>query len=149
MRHRLHCTVPFAGTAAQADARIERYLAARRDSHGVTRVELRVPLEGVAPVRGLALEHCVRVDACRGRDDQNLNDVIRMAWAPEGGGPFPRFEGTLVTFARSDEPDTSEIELDGWYEPPLGDAGELFEETVGHAIAERTARALLEEVARG
>jgi hypothetical protein len=146
MKRRLRDTLSLDCPVPEADSRIAAYLAGHRDRDGVTRFDLKVPLDGIAPVQGLALEKEVRVDARRDKDDQNLNDLVRIAWKADDGA-FPAFEGTLVTFGAEGDPAHSFVELDGWYEPPFGDAGEIFDETVGHSIAERTARALLDDIA--
>ncbi|MBV8148694.1 MAG: hypothetical protein JO092_06365 [Candidatus Eremiobacteraeota bacterium] len=125
---------------------MQRYFAQRENSAGIAHLQLRVPLHGFG-VKGLALEHDVRVIARRGRDDENLNDLIRISWEPEGHGPYPGFSGTLVTWAEHD-PKQSFIEIDGTYTPPLGIAGEAFDKAVGHSIATRTAHLLLEDIAR-
>ena len=130
-----------------AQSRLEAYFAQRRDSDGKTRLPLRVTLDGRGLLHGLALEHDVNVTAYTDRDDQNLNDLIRISWAPDGGGPFPTFTGTLVVWAEHD-PRRSFIELDGTYSPPGGTGGEAFDDAVGHAIARRTARELLDDIAR-
>ena len=132
---------------AQTELRLESFFARNRDGDGTTHLTLRVPMDPVAGFAGLALEHGVRVRARRDRDDQNLNDLIRIAWEPEGDGPYPKFEGTLVTWAEHD-PARTFLELDGTYEPPMSAAGEAFDATVGHAIAQRTARALLQDLGR-
>ena len=131
----------------EVQRRLERYFRQRENSAGVAHLRLRVPLHGLPGLKGLALEHGVRVIARRERDEQNLNDLIRISWEPEGDGPFPRFAGTLVTWAEHN-PTRSFIEIDGTYTPPLGVPGEAFDEAVGHAIATRTVRAFLEDVAR-
>lgn len=132
---------------AEAQGRLEAYFAKRRDPDGKTRLALKVPLDGAGLFRGLALEHDVVIVASRGRDEQNLNDVIDVAWEPEGGGTFPTFAGTLVAWAEHD-PSKSFIELDGTYSPPGGTGGEAFDETIGRAIAQRTAQTLLRDIAR-
>lgn len=132
---------------AEAQSRLEAYFAKRRDPDGKTRLPLRIPLDGSALLKGLALEHDVAVVASRGRDEQNLNDVIKIVWEPEGGGAFPKFDGTLVVWAEHD-PKESFIELDGTYTPPGGTSGEAFDETIGRAIARRTAHVLLSDIAR-
>jgi hypothetical protein len=130
---------------ADVQPRLQAYFARRRDADGITRLSLRVPLDPVGA--GLALEREVSVVAQRGRDDQNLNDLIRIRWEPVEPGPFPAFNGTLVTWAEHD-PSLSYVELDGTYDVPLGVAGEVFDEVIGHALAQRTAHALLLELAR-
>jgi hypothetical protein len=121
----------------QAQARIERFFAARRSSDGTLRI----------PLRGFAFDHDVRVEARTARDDQNLNELIRLSWRPEGDGiPLPPFEGTIVTWAERN-PARTFLELDGTYVPPLGAAGEAFDEAIGRKIAQRTAKDLLAQIA--
>lgn len=106
---------------------------------------LQVSLDGIPMFAGLALTHDVLVDAYRDRDDQNLNDLTRIAWKPDGGGPFPKFSGTIDTWAQGDS-DGSVIEIDGTYAPPFGIAGEAFDAAVGRLIAQRTAATLLADI---
>jgi hypothetical protein len=147
MRTRVRAQVPVRCHIDEVQPRLQRYFAQREDSAGSAHLHLRVPLKGLPGLKELALEHDVRAIARRGRDEQNLNDVIQISWQPEGGGPYPSFAGTLVTWAEHD-PKQSFIEIDGTYAPPLGVAGEAFDEGLGHAIATRTAQTLLEDIAR-
>ena len=91
----------------------------------ITRMRLRVPMDGT-----VALEREVRIEAREARDDENLNNLMRIAWQPEGTVMFPRFEGTLVAWGE-DDPAQSFIELRGHYTPPLGAAGQVFDELIG------------------
>jgi hypothetical protein len=141
LRDRIAVSCPI----AEAQSRLEAFFAKSRGVDGVTRVGLRVPLGGIA--EGLALEHEAKVEARLARDDQNLNDLIRITWRPEDGGPYPTFEGTLVTWAEHDPAETF-LELDGWYAPPLGAGGEAFDAVIGRQIARRTARAFLDDIRR-
>jgi hypothetical protein len=147
MRTRVRAHVPVRCHVDEVESRLQRYFAQHEDSAGVAHLHLRVPLDGMPALKGLALEHAVRVIARKGRDDQNLNDLIRIAWEPEGEAPYPAFTGTLLTWAEHD-PKQSFIEIDGTYTPPLGVAGEAFDEAVGHSVATRTAQTLLEDIAR-
>jgi hypothetical protein len=142
---RLRATVAVDCPIDQAQARIERFFAAHRSSDGTLRIPLRVPI-GRAD-GGFALDHEVRVEARTARDDQNLNELIRLSWRPEGDGiPLPPFEGTIVTWAERN-PQRTFLELDGTYVPPLGAAGEAFDEAIGRKIAQRTAKDLLAQIA--
>ncbi|MBV8490657.1 MAG: hypothetical protein JO199_09020 [Candidatus Eremiobacteraeota bacterium] len=132
---------------AEAQARMIAFFERRRDSDGTTRLPLRIRIDDKGPLAGLALEHDVNVNAAIGKDDQHLNDVVRIRWAPSGGGAFPEFEGTIVAWAEQD-PNVTLLELQGTYQPPGGTGGEIFDETLGRTIAQRTARALLDDVAR-
>ena len=134
------------GSVADTEARLEAYFSSQRGVDGVSRLRLRVPLDGPLS-QGLYLDREVRVEAWRDRDDQNLNDLIRITWAPEGRVIFPKFVGTLVVWG--DDASLSYVELDGAYSSPLGTAGEIFDEAIGHRIAESTAREFLKDVKHG
>lgn len=103
------------------------------------RLPLRLPL---------GLDREVYVDIRVDRDDQNLNDLIRVSWKADDDFPFPSFAGTLVTWAEGN-PKVTFIELDGTYVAPLGQAGALFDEALGRRIAQRTAKDLLGQIATG
>ena len=127
----------------QADAGIAAFFAAREDAEGVTRVRLRVPMIGT-PV---ALEREVRVEARKTRDAENLNDIVQIAWQAEEAVVFPRFEGSLVTYG-TDEGGGTFLELRGYYQPPLGAAGQVFDEAIGYQIARATACEFLADIKR-
>jgi hypothetical protein len=134
------------GTVTQTEARLECYFASRRAPNGISRIMLRVPVSGTS--NGLLIDREVRIEAWRDRDDRNLNDLRRISWTPEGSVVFPKFAGTLVVLGEG-EPDVSFIELDGDYNLPLSAAGQLFDEAIGHHIAESTGRELLKDLKRG
>ena len=60
---------------------------------------------------------------------------------------FPRFEGTLVVWGE-DDASSSFIELRGEYTPPLGAAGQVFDEAIGYRIAQTTAQQFLGDIKR-
>lgn len=130
-------------TPASAEAGVAAFFAARADASGTTRMRLRVPMVGTS----LALDREVRVEARKGRDEQNLNDLINISWRAEGTVVFPSFEGTLVTYG-TDDGSASYVELRGTYQPPLGAAGQIFDEAIGYQIAQSTAREFLRDVKR-
>ncbi|MGP6157281.1 MAG: hypothetical protein ACLPYS_07200 [Vulcanimicrobiaceae bacterium] len=70
---------------------------------------------------------------------------IHVDWEPAGGGPFPRFHGS-ISAEPSEGYDGCCLVLEGAYEPPAGGGGESFDLAVGHRIALATARSLLGEV---
>ncbi|HMF29646.1 MAG TPA: hypothetical protein VKE42_12780 [Candidatus Cybelea sp.] len=121
--------------------RLERFFETLRGKDGVSRLRLRVPTDGRA--RGLSIDREVCVEARRTRGEASLNDLMLITWVPEGTGVFPAFEGILIV--RS-ENGTSSIELDGTYTPPFGAAGQVFDATIGHRIAESTAHELLKDL---
>lgn len=133
---------------ARLQAGLEEYFERMRQPDGSARLTLRVPLDDVKALEGLSLSHDVVAVVRKGRDEQNLNDVMHIRWSPAGGGPYPSFSGTLATWTDGDAAQSA-IELDGTYEPPLGEAGYAFDEAIGRTIAHRTARALLEDLAAG
>ena len=118
------------------------FFEARQDANGITRMRLRVPMDDM-----VALEREVRIEAREARDDQNLNNLIQIAWQPEGSVMFPRFEGTLVVWGE-DDPGQSFVELAGHYTPPLGAAGQAFDEVIGYKIAQTTAQQFLGDIKR-
>jgi hypothetical protein len=143
----LHDQTSVECPVAETQSRLEAYFASLRAADGVVRLRLRVPMSCSPTSPGLSLDREVRVEARRARDESNLNDVIRIAWTPEGSVVFPKFEGTLVVLGGED-PNLSYIELDGTYVPPLGTAGEVFDAAIGHQIAQSTARQFLKDLKR-
>lgn len=140
---RLRDHVPVARSVEDVQGRLLSYLGSLRGKDGAARIRLRVPI--VADGFQLSIDREVWVDAERTRDDDNLNDVIRISWKPEGTIVFPTFEGTLVVWSE-DDPETSVLELDGGYKPPFGAGGQAFDAVIGHRIAQRTARELLNDL---
>ena len=135
------------GTVAETESRLEAYFASLRTADGVSRLRLRVPVKALPNSFALSLDREVRVEARQARDDQNLNDLIRIKWGPEGKAILPTFEGTLVV-SREGDPHRSCIELDGAYQPPLGTGGEVFDLAIGQRIAQSTAHEFLEDLKR-
>lgn len=133
--------------AAEADARLARYFSRLRRADGTVRLRLQVSLGGARRLPDVALERNVIATISRGRDIENINDVTRISWAPEGGGPFPRFDGTLLTWGEDDPRFESFVGIEGEYTPPLGAAGKLFDGIAGKRIAHRTCLALLQQIA--
>ena len=142
---RLRDTVAVKCPIDQAQARIEGFFAGRRGADGQVRLSLRVPLKGAAG-NAFALDHEVCVDARVARDDQNLNDVVRVSWKGDDDFPLPAFAGTLLTWSEGN-PKLTFVELDGTYTAPLGDAGAVFDAALGRRIAQRTAKDLLAQIA--
>ncbi len=143
----LHVQTAVECAASEAEARLDAYFESLRSPDGVARKRLRVPVGGFSPALGLSLYREVRVEVARGRDEQNLNDLTRIRWTPEGKAIFPKFEGTLVVWAGHDGT-SSRLEIDGDYLPPFGVAGQVFDEVIGHRIAESTAHEFLKDVKR-
>ena len=81
----------------------------------------------------------------RGVDPLRVNEVWKVRWTPEGGGPYPDFSGELSV--RQDALRGVVLELEGSYEPPLGYVGAAFDVIAGSRIAAATAQAVLQLVA--
>jgi hypothetical protein len=143
LRERAEVDCPLAETEARLDA----YFESLRSADGIARMRLRVPVNGLASGLGVSFDREVRVEARRARDEENLNDITRITWSPEGRAVFPQFEGTLVTWG-SDNGKASYVEIDGAYEPPFGAAGEIFDEAIGRRLAFLTAREFLRDLKR-
>lgn len=113
------------------------------------RVMLAVPLKKLGLGTNFGLEHEVNVNflPLRGhKGERLLHDELQLTWEPTGGGPFPKFSGTIKM--RPLSPDT-ELALSGEYQPPLGVVGEAFDAVIGKRIAEATAQTLLETIKEG
>lgn len=94
-----------------------------------------------------ALEKPVLVSYKHGEDAMHFDEPWLVHWTPEGGGPYPDFDGELTVRA-DDSYRNSILELRGQYVPPLGVAGQVFDFALGSHIAAATARALLEQIAK-
>ncbi len=144
---RVRATVALDCPQGDAERLLPAVFEARRDGDGVVRLPLHVPLADFGLPIGVQLERGVDARIMRTRDEQNLNDVYAVEWTPTGGGPFPDLHGRLILWSE-DDPSCSYLELDGTYEPPLGTVvGAAFDATIGHLIAERTAKVLLDDIA--
>lgn len=121
---------------SEIQSQLESYFASKRDADGVARFVLRAPMN---------LEHEVTIELRRVRDEENLNDVLSIAWTPKDEKLLPTFKGTLVTWGE-DDPQISYVELEGDYQPPLGVPGEIFDEALGQQIAQTTAREFLADI---
>lgn len=126
---------------------ILHYFEHHRIPDGTIAIPLEVDLGALGVPGGLRLARTVTVRLRKQRDDQNLNDEIAMRWEPGDNDPFPSFNGSMILW--SETPGTTLLELRGTYEPPLGPAGRFFDDTVGHRIAEHTARQFLSTLAEG
>lgn len=100
---------------------------------------LRVPLAGVE------LKKDVVVTFSPGIDPMHMDQPWRVHWTPDGGGPYPDFDGELTVHADEDYT-SSALELQGDYRPPGGALGQAFDAVVGGRIATLTARELLKRL---
>ena len=131
---------------AATQLRLAEYFASLCKADGVARMRLRVPMTNASGALALALSREVRIEVQPVPKEQDLDDRIFIAWEPEGRTVLPRFEGTLVV--RADECNGSWIELDGSYRPPFDGVGQIFDNAIGHRIAESTAREFLKDLKR-
>jgi hypothetical protein len=100
------------------------------------------PLTLRVPLGGVELKKDVVVTFTPGVDPMHMDQPWRVHWTPEGGGPYPDFDGELTV--RADEDYTSSVlELSGEYTPPGGALGQAFDYVVGSRIATITAQTLL------
>ncbi len=119
--------------------RARTYLAmgiGRRSAGSSHTMELRVPL-----IAG-ELKKDVAVTFAPGIDPMHIDQPWSVHWVPEGGGPYPDFDGELTVRA-ADDYTACVLELRGEYKPPGGMLGEAFDRVVGGRIATLTARTLL------
>lgn len=140
-------TISLAVPGAQAERCILEFFERHRTADGDIEIPLSVPLGEFGVPGNLLLERTVNVHVAKRRDAQNLNDEIAMRWDPGSDEPFPSFSGTLVVW--SENAATTFVELRGTYEPPLGVAGKLFDDALGHVLAKRTAHQFLLTLAEG
>lgn len=103
-------------------------------------LRLEVPLAGVRVAKNVA------VTIAPGTDPMHLDQPWQVRWSPEGGGPYPDFDGELTVRADEDW-NSSLLELRGTYAPPGGALGTLFDRALGNRIASATAQSLLRNVA--
>lgn len=103
-------------------------------------------LSAVLPATNVELAKSVRVEYAKGADPMHFDEPFQVQWTPEAGGIYPSFEGQLTVRADWGY-DSSILELDGEYTPPLGAAGRAFDAAYGHAIAAKTAQRLLAQIA--
>jgi hypothetical protein len=143
---KLYEAVEVSCSPREAETRMAQFFQARRGPQDALRLHLRVPMGGTDSSR-YAFDREVRVTLRLARDESGLNDVLHIAWQPEGTSMLPKFDGTLIVGADSDARH-SVLELRGNYVPPMGAAGQLFDEAIGHRIAQSTARELLDDIRR-
>lgn len=77
-------------------------------------------------------------------DESRKHDALLLAWRPETPNMFPEFRGVLTV--RPKDRGVS-LRLTGAYAPPYGKPGKVFDLLFGRALARRTVRHLLDEIA--
>lgn len=137
-RHLTQC--PYARARGYLEESIEEVIHKERAAV--------LPVTLPLPFTSGALEKNVLVSYSHGEDPMRFDEPWKVHWTPEGGGPYPDFDGVLTV--RADESYRRAIlELSGEYKPPLGALGQAFDFVIGSKIASQTASALLKEIARG
>ncbi len=102
------------------------------------------PLALTLAVPGGELRKEVLVTYAAAVDPMAFDRPWRIHWEPKSG-PYPHFDGELTV--RADETyASSQLELNGSYEPPGGALGAAFDLALGGKIAAATAAALLERI---
>ncbi len=121
---------------------LERYIATKQNV-----LSLMVPLKSLGLPSELGLSQSVRISFSSERRSPlstgRGNEGMSLEWAPEGGGPFPTFHGTLILRPHSGQ---TELELKGGYTPPFGEIGAAFDAVVGNKIARATIQILLDNL---
>jgi hypothetical protein len=142
MISQLHVNRAVDCPVAQAPRFLEQFFAEHAtDDAAVLALRVPIVLPGL-PTLMLARDCVVHLTPVR-RDAMIASYAV--TWAPVAGGPFPRFSGT-ISLPSADDYQSCRIALDGTYEPPLGALGEVFDRTLGRAIAESTGRDLLDRI---
>lgn len=101
-------------------------------------------LPRVAPLRVAGFSKNIVLDYALVQDELRSRECVHIHWEPEGGGPYPSFDGTLVACAVAGG---AVVEIHGEYAPPFGAFGKAFDLAVGQTIAMCTVRTLLERFA--
>lgn len=139
---RIHESIVTASPPSVALRGLERYIANKQNV-----LSLAVPLSSLGLPTELGITQGVRVTFSSERrsplSTSRGYEGIAFEWEPEGGGPFPSFNGTLILRPHSGQ---TELELKGSYTPPLGEIGAAFDAVVGNKIARTTIRILLENL---
>ncbi|MGB8908445.1 MAG: hypothetical protein WCC84_06820 [Candidatus Cybelea sp.] len=136
---------PVERSVKQAHAALEQFFHSLEASDGVARLRLRVPMRAPTKQFGLSIDREVRIEARPVRNPGYDAEVMEISWVPEGNAIFPRFDGKLFLTGFGNAA-TSYVELDGYYTPPFGAAGQIFDATIGQRIAQATAREFLADL---
>jgi hypothetical protein len=137
----LHLKRAIACASCQAPDHLERWFA--EHAHGdVYEFTLRTSPAGNL---GIALARDCVVHISRMVVSGSMVPQYSVRWESAGGGPFPKFQGTLSVLNDEDY-DSCFLALDGTYEPPFGVAGIAFDQALGHEIAESCGNELLKQI---
>lgn len=139
-KHELHVDAALQADANEARKRLEHLLTG-----GPHQIWMRLPLHDFGVPGDLTLEKNIVANATIERDPLNINDDIHITfWAATASNAFPTFSGVIDVYPGDSG---SILELRGSYETPFATAGDLFDSTIGNLIAQRCAKALLEDLA--
>jgi hypothetical protein len=143
LRDEIYVNCPPAQAHLHLDAFFREHAEAEASNDkGSIHLALRVPLQVPGLKTALSLQRSVRATVTRIRSASDSSDTLAVIWEALGGGPFPRFEGTIAV--KGDEDYNSfRLVLAGTYAPPLGVAGGAFDAVIGRWLAIGTARDLL------
>ena len=136
---------PVERSVKQAQAALEQFFRSLEAPDGVAHLRLRVPMRLPAKQYGLSIDREVRIEARPVRNPGHNAEVMEISWEPEGTAIFPRFDGRLFLTGFGNAA-LSYVELDGYYTPPFGAAGQVFDATIGQRIAQATAREFLADL---
>ncbi len=116
-----------------------------KDADGKTILRLQAPLQHAGLPTGLVLAKDVTASFDYIDDPNSLEHKIKVHWEPEGGGPYPSFDG-WISISADEDYGASWLVIEGDYAPPLGPVGALFDLAIGNKIAQATGRELLERL---
>lgn len=138
LKESLHVQVPY--------VRARGYLHEALNAAAQSRLPQLLTLSAFVPATNLELTKNVRVRYEHATDEMHFDEPWIVRWVPEGGGIYPSFDGRIQV--RADETyESSILEIEGTYTPPLGAAGRAFDTAIGHTIAATTAQRLLAAIA--
>ncbi|HTV74948.1 MAG TPA: hypothetical protein VME66_14715 [Candidatus Acidoferrales bacterium] len=143
LREDIYVNCPPAQAHLHIDAFFREHTAPAHDlAEGSIRLTLRVPLRIPGLKTALTVQRGTIATIKRVHAGPSSSDTLSVTWEALGGGPFPRFAGTISV--RGDEDyDSFRLMLEGMYAPPLGVAGNAFDSVIGRWLAIATARDLL------
>jgi hypothetical protein len=139
----IHLRRPVPCPAALAATFTERWFSGIRtddDAHVTLDAPVDIPGIGDASLARQALVRLVPLSS-----PGSMVEAYRVSWRSASDGPFPQFDG-ILSMPDDEDYRACFIALDGYYTPPLGAAGAVFDRVIGHRIAESTGTALLERI---
>jgi hypothetical protein len=144
IRERLYVNCPFGKAPSFLSYYLDRLARTTQPEGSILRLEVPLALFGIPS--GLNVKRDVVATFSPPESSFGLQRTA-VAWAPEGGGPFPTFHGYL-SVEQDERYGTSSLLLEGEYEPPLGTIGKAFDAAIGRRIALATAHELLHALRR-